>query len=285
MTGYHEGEIAVQTAAGVLDRARRLESLLVGNYVAGRMGEYLARRNLAIITTTDGDGRLWTSPLLAEPGFLQAGGFALAVRALPVPGDPLAELQAGAQIGLITIDFAARRRFRINGEIRSVDAGGFVIAIEQAYGNCPKCIHPRVVDLDPAQQAGGGARRLTGLDDGELEIVARADTFFLGTVHPSRGADCSHRGGEPGFLRAEDGALCWPDYPGNDMFNSFGNLAVDPAAALLVIDFAGRRALHLSGSAVVEWARPGGALDTGRRVRFTPVAIISVAHPELAVSG
>ena len=57
------------------------------------------------------------------------------------------------------------------------------------------------------------------------------ETFFLGTTHPDRGVDTSHRGGPAGFVRVEDGALWWPDYPGNNMFNSFGNLAVDDTAA------------------------------------------------------
>ena len=44
-----------------------------------------------------------------------------------------------------------------------------------------------------------------------------------------------------------------PDYPGNNMFNSFGNLALDPTAALLFIDFRSGRTLQLSGSAHVTW--------------------------------
>jgi hypothetical protein len=55
------------------------------------------------------------------------------------------------------------------------------------------------------------------------------------------------------------------------MFNSLGNLAVDPAAALLFIDFATGRTLHLSGRAALEATQPGTPGDdgyTGRRVRF-----------------
>jgi uncharacterized protein len=69
---------------------------------------------------------------------------------------------------------------------------------------------------------------------------------------------------------AGDGAW-WPDYPGNSMFNSFGNLVVDPAAALLFLDFETGQTLHLSGTAEVEWTAAGVDGDdggTGRRVRF-----------------
>ena len=62
------------------------------------------------------------------------------------------------------------------------------------------------------------------------------------------------------------------------MFNSFGNLAVDDSAALLFLDFADGRALQVSGTAVLEWTDPGAAGDdggTGRRVRFSPEAVVA----------
>ena len=99
-----------------------------------------------------------------------------------------------------------------------------------------------------------------------------ADTFFLGTTNPERGSDTSHRGGAPGFVRVDGDRLWWPDYPGNNLFNSFGNLAVDPEAALLFFDFDTGRTLQLSGTAEVDWdaaGRPGDDGRTGRRAVFT----------------
>ena len=105
--------------------------------------------------------------------------------------------------------------------------------------------------------------------------MRRAGTFFIGTAHPGRGADCSHRGGPPGFVREDDGELRFPDYHGNNMFNTLGNLAVDPAAALLFPDFATGRTVQLSGTAAVEWRAPGPAdgVASGRIVRFAPQAV------------
>ena len=58
-------------------------------------------------------------------------------------------------------------------------------------------------------------------------------------------------------MYADHETVEWPDYPGNNMFNSFGNLAVDPTTALLFIDFRSGRTLQLSGSAHVAWtSRP-----------------------------
>ena len=80
-----------------------------------------------------------------------------------------------------------------------------------------------------------------------------ADTFFLGTSHAQYGTDASHRGGPAGFVHADANGVRWPDFPGNNMFNSLGNLAVDPAAALLFVDFLSGRTLQLSGAAQVRW--------------------------------
>ena len=109
----------------------------------------------------------------------------------------------------------------------------------------------------------------------DTELIRSADTFFLGTTHPERGNDASHRGGPAGFVRADPQTVDWPDYPGNNMFNSLGNLAVDPTAALLFIDFASGCTLQLSGSAYVGWhARPTDG-DTGRRVQFSTERVVA----------
>ena len=73
--------------------------------------------------------------------------------------------------------------------------------------------------------------------------------------------------------------LWWPDYPGNNMFNSFGNLAVDDEAALLFVDFRSGTTLHLSGSAEVQWTPPGVAGDdggVGRRVAFSVDCVVAL---------
>lgn len=291
MAGYHEGEIAVQERAGVRDLGRRLESMLAGNYLMGRVVDFLEACEIALITGADGEGDLWTSPLIAAAGFLRAAGAELAVRALPRPGDPLDGLAVADEIGLAAIDFATRRRLRVNGVITAVDEAGFVIAIDQAYVNCPKHIQRRVL-LDASPRPGPArSRRLERLGADEVALIGASDTVFLGTRHPDRGVDCSHRGGPAGFVRAEPSAggaqrLWWPDYPGNNMFNSLGNLAVDPAASLLFLDFAGRRALHLSGSAALGWDRfgPGDDAGTGRRVEFTVRSAVLAERPELSAS-
>jgi predicted pyridoxine 5'-phosphate oxidase superfamily flavin-nucleotide-binding protein len=195
---------------------------------------------------------------------------------------PALNIADGEPVGLLAIDFAGRRRVRVNGTVIAVAADGFDVAVDQAFGNCPRYIEQRrLVHAEPPVDA--RVVRSNALSADQVALITRSDTFFLGTVHPQRGADASHRGGPPGFVHVDGDRLWWPDYPGNNMFNSLGNLAVDPSAALLFIDFDTGATLHLSGSAVLDWS--DAASDdggTGRRVHFT---VESVAAGTSALRG
>lgn len=275
--GFHAGELAVQQRAGVRDDAARLVRMLEPAQLRGGMAAFLRERTFAVITGRDQAGRLWTSPLAGSPGFLEAASPAvLDVHARLADTDPLRGLAAGQKVGLVVVEFATRRRVRINGVLAEAAEDKLAVEVEQAYGNCPQYIRPRSLDPDVLAAAVGGVRYGTALSPQDVAQVGAADTFFLGTAHPRRGCDASHRGGPRGFVRVRpDGGLRWPDYPGNNMFNSFGNLAIDPAAALLFLDFDTGRTLQLSGTAEVEWddSAPGGTSE--RSVAFTPQQLVA----------
>ena len=273
-TGFHEGELAVQDRAGVRAQAARLgDAMLATPDLNGGMSTFLAHREFAVLTARDADGRLWTSPLLSAPGFLEAHDRELQVHAIPHAGDPLYGVAPNQPVGMLAIEFATRRRVRVNGTLTAVGDAGLLISVDQAYGNCPKYIHPR--HLERGSDSDRRVEHASTLSPHHEELITTSDTFFLGTIHPTRGADASHRGGPPGFVHVDGNTLWWPDYPGNNMFNSFGNLAVDPSAALLFIDFDTGATLHVSGKAAVEWVTPsdidGG---TGRRVRLTVESVV-----------
>ena len=259
---FHEGELAVQDSAGVLDDARRTGRFIRDAISPGARG-FLAERPFAVIAGAAPDGRLWTSILSGGLPFLVSSddGQQLRVGGRPRVDDPLSPgLRAGASIGLVAIDFEARRRFRVNGRLLASDSG-LVIDVREAYSNCPKYIHayaprPEGPALDRT------ARNADQLDAAQSRWIERADTFFLGTLHPEAGADASHRGGPPGFVRVGGPrSLTWRDYRGNNFFNSLGNAVVNPAAALLFLDFETGSTLQLSGRLRIDWPaeREGGA--------------------------
>jgi predicted pyridoxine 5'-phosphate oxidase superfamily flavin-nucleotide-binding protein len=278
--GFHAGELAVQRRAGTREEAERLSPMLDPAELRGGIVAFLADRTFAVITARDADGRLWSSLLTGPAGFLEAvTPTTLSIHARLPEGDPLHGLPAGQQAGLVVVEFAARRRVRVNGTLTTAADGALAIDVEQAYGNCPQYIHQRVLAPgDPGQRDVGDVRRDAHLSRADAELIGGADTFFLGTTNPERGSDTSHRGGAPGFVRVDGDRLWWPDYPGNNLFNSFGNLAVDPEASLLFFDFDTGRTLQLSGTAEVDWdaaGRPGDDGQTGRRAVFTVQRLVA----------
>ncbi|CAN5197932.1 pyridoxamine 5'-phosphate oxidase family protein [soil metagenome] len=273
--GFHKGELHVQRRAGVQAQAARLRGMLEPVELRGGIVTFLAERTFAVITGRDDANRLWTSPLTGQPGFLEASSpTTLTIHTALLSGDPLYQLGAGQPVGLVVVEFATRRRVRINGLLADVSGDGLVVEVEQAYGNCPQYIHHRRLVPDTGDAASPDVRRGLTLDDEDVELIRSADTFFLGTTHPERGNDASHRGGPAGFVHVSGNELWWPDYPGNNMFNSFGNLAVDAAAALLFLDFQAGRTVALSGTAALEWVSEDEE-PTGRRVRFTVENVVS----------
>lgn len=139
--GFQSGELAVQTRAGVRSRAERLAPMAARGQLRAATADFVAAAQLAVLTARDTAGRLWTSPLLGQPGFLRAvTPTTLQIKTSIPDADPLHGLPPGQPAGLVVIDFAARRRVRINGVLAHADSGGLAIEVDQAYGNCPKFI-------------------------------------------------------------------------------------------------------------------------------------------------
>jgi hypothetical protein len=86
----------------------------------------------------------------------------------------------------------------------------------------------------------------------DRSFIETRPLFFLATADASGRPDCSYKGGAPGFVRVTDvDELAFPDYDGNGMFRSLGNVLVNPAVALLFIDFERPDRLRVNGSARV----------------------------------
>ena len=88
-------------------------------------------------------------------------------------------------------------------------------------------------------------------------FIESRSLFFLATADALGQPDCSHKGGDPGFVRiTADDELAFPSYDGNGMFRSLGNLLVNPAVALLFIDFERPNRLRVNGRARIVFDDP-----------------------------
>lgn len=263
---YHEGERTVQARTGADQLAAR-HAGLIRPYMPDGLARFLQSQRWLVISGEDGDHRVWASVLTGPPGFVFADDeLTLRIAASPDACDPLHDLGAAADdepIGVLTIDLVRRLRARINGKVRR-EADGLVVSVEQAYANCSKYIQrrPMIPWSDAASHRAAAVSAASDrLDDEHLELIASADTCFLATKAPGHGADVSHRGGRPGFLHSidDDSALRFPDFVGNGMFNTLGNLELDDRAGLAIPDFRTGALLQISGNATVDYDSPPDA--------------------------
>ncbi|WP_371549147.1 pyridoxamine 5'-phosphate oxidase family protein [Streptomyces sp. NBC_00554] len=262
---YHSGSRAVQDRVGVRDVADHVGQA-VGQGIRPVAAAFLEQQPMLVLGAADpASGAVWASLLTGEPGFLRATGpRQISVVGGVRAGDPLAGALSGQDtpVGTIALDPRSRRRMRLNGRARPTPRG-LAVEADQIFSNCPKYLQRRE-SYETADRPSAAARRSCELTTEQREFIESADTFFLATVH-EHGADASHRGGNPGFVRADSPyELSWLDYPGNSMFLTLGNLAVDPRAGLLFLDWVSGAVLQLTGTARTEFG-PDGV----RTVRFT----------------
>jgi predicted pyridoxine 5'-phosphate oxidase superfamily flavin-nucleotide-binding protein len=270
--GFHAGEIEVQMRLGVRADAERVGDT-IGSEIPAAFRPMLRGQRMAVAASLDERGRPWASLLTGPGGFIQAiDDHLLRLAVVPPLDHPLtANLRARPELGLLAIDLRTRRRLRFNGRgLLSPD--GVFLLVDEVYGNCPKYIQKRRLVGDGAASA-VTVRRSTSLDERTRALVARADTFFIASAHPGGGADASHRGGRPGFVRVlDDTTLEFPDYPGNNMFNTLGNLLGHPRAGLLFVDFEKGDLVQLTGRARVLWEPATAVRVAIEEVRETPGA-------------
>lgn len=93
-----------------------------------------------------------------------------------------------------------------------------------------------------------GDRQSARFTEAEIDFIARRDSFYMATVSESGWPYVQHRGGPAGFLRVVDAAtLAFADFRGNRQYISLGNMATNDRAALIVMDYPGRRRLKIYG--------------------------------------
>ena len=119
--------------------------------------------------------------------------------------------------------------------------------------------------------------RRSAFTDDDKAFIESLEFFFLATADPVGRPDCSFKGGAPGFARVvSPDLLVWPDYDGNGMFKSLGNVAVNPSVGLLFIRMGeAPKRLRVNGHATISLDDPMMAEFPGAQalVRVTPVDI------------
>lgn len=265
---FHEGERRVQQLAGETQEADRIGPMISANIPAGAI-PFLQEQSLLILAILD-NGAMWCLPIAGKSGWMSTTRKTIHLDLNQTIGSVDERILSAADhqqlVGGITLDFATRRRLRMNGRLKRVTPDGLLITVAEAYPNCPKYITQRTLvwsDNSPQSPSLEGE----SLTDELRDAIRKTDTLFVATQHPERGLDASHRGGDPGFVECpSDKTLRIPDYAGNNLFNTLGNLEVDSRVGILVPRFNGRGSIAISGTATVHYEDEG-------RIRWMTVTV------------
>lgn len=256
---FHRGEQTLHDRLGIKDRQEALGRRMMRRFMPDQHREFFAQLPFVILGSVDKSGAPWASIVGGPPGFVSTPtDTTMRIAAQPLPGDPLADgLPVNASVSLLGIEPHTRRRNRANLRVEGRDETGIDLRLAMSFGNCPQYIQTREVDWSGFAATPPALKQLDTLTDEVLALISRADTFFVASYNDQDdpetigGADVNHRGGKPGFVKAEGTALTIPDFRGNNAFNTLGNFLVNPKAGLLFLDFDTGDVVQMTGSAAI----------------------------------
>ncbi len=274
---WHEGELRLQRRAGVTARMDEVGRRVLRDYLTEQHRDFYPLLPFVVLGAVGTGGDAWATLRAHRPGFLSSTDPHHLAAALPRdPSDPADDgMENGAAVALLGIELSTRRRNRANGTIERTGPDNFIVAVEQAFGNCPRYIQRRDFTFvrDPDQPPDAPPVEGRRLDDAARAMIERADTFFVASYFDGqdgrRQIDVSHRGGPPGFVRVDIGArdadggdvLTIPDFAGNRFYNTLGNIAVNPRAGLAFVDFDSGDLLQMTGDAEILFDAPPESPD------------------------
>ena len=247
----------------------------------------------------------WASMLMGPPGFMRTPDCADAARSMRARWrrDPLAREPGGrrADRRCSASSSQTRRRNRMNGRGRARTHDGFGVRGRQSFGNCPQ-VHPgartragsirrgRLAVARPAQDArsiSAAAARWCAAPTRSSSPAPRRPARRSRGARGRRFAPRRQAGLRARRRRGRRTLLTAPDFAGNNLFNTLGNLALDPRAGLLFIDFARGDRLHMRGGCqrVVEGDELDAFAGAQRLVRFRVREVLRISGaPRLAWS-
>jgi predicted pyridoxine 5'-phosphate oxidase superfamily flavin-nucleotide-binding protein len=121
---------------------------------------------------------------------------------------------------------------------------------------------------------------LRHLNDTMRDFIGRQEMMFLATADAAGDCDSTFRAGPPGFVRVLDEQhLSWPEYRGNGVMASLGNITENAHVGLLFIDFREAIGLHVNGTAeIVEDPDEQADTPAGQRARLWVVTRVEEAY-------
>ncbi len=284
-TNFHSGERQLQEEDGI--DAEAYESVMTQpfspqlNPVEVR---FVNGRTFGVAASIDADGRPWSTPLFGAAGQLFAVENDTTVRVRPgLPGDHplLSDIADNGQMGVLYFDPSLRRRAKSLGSGTVEDDGSITYRMSRNFGVCNRYIFKRTHEA-PEQSGtdvtGATPSAVDALSADNITQLRAADTTFIASRHAERGVETTHRGGPAGFVTVEDAkTITLPDYPGNGMFNTLGNVLLDDRIGFMTVDFSTGRVLQITGRGQVTPSAEDDPMST-RTLRISIDEVRSSRH-------
>lgn len=234
------------------------------------MAEFALGADLFLFATPAADGTLHFTTLSGPAPLVEVAG----PETLRVGFPECGPRPAAGRAGGLAISLGLARRARINGELSDA-AGRLELHADETFTLCRKYMAPSLsVGCEP--HAGPTSCEAIALDDPYLaDLLPTAETSFLASVSPGGGPDVAHRGGPPGFLTidAATRTLTWPEFVGDGVFKSAGNVRATGRITLLVVDTGTGDGVELIGNAAYTNVR------TQRSARLDPLVQFRDHYP------
>lgn len=269
---FHEGEVTLQKKFGVHESVMQYAPKFLRPYMPGQHRDFYQGIPFLVVAARDKRGNMWASLLANELGtadfVTSPDDTTLDIHAEPVYGDALQDaFQEGDDLGILGIEFATKRRNRVNGRVtgRSEKDAAIRFSVDMSFGNCPQYIRPRkwwttTPTCDRNNSERPAIQRHDRLTEEQMQQLRESDTMFLATGYrgegenPRFGNDASHRGGPKGWILVKDDhTLVLPNFSGNDMYNSMGNLVLDNRMGVTVPLMETGGMIQLTGTTEMEF--------------------------------
>lgn len=250
---FHEGEYHIQEIMGVRKSSDTLSSM-IKDTIPPIASEFLKNLNFCIITISTKEDDLFTSTVYSIDNYIEVLNQSQICISLKNHSYIPKEFYNAKyiNIGMIGLNFEKAMRIRINGK-GHIKENKLYLSIDEIYSNCPKHIKKRVLQKETKSFDAKDIIKEKFLSKEVIKIISDIDTFFIATSHKEKGLDVSHKGGNKGFLKVlTTNQLLFEDMPGNNLYNSIGNIYTNPNINIFFIDFKNNDTCHIKGTAILK---------------------------------
>ena len=298
---FHQGEIALQKKLGIDKEIGERTKGFIRSYMPEQHRRFFTSCPFTVLALVDDEGYPVAVPVWGEGDFIESPSptqlrFSLQVQVWNMMLGALnLDVIAGSKIGIVGIEYATRRRNRLNGTISHATDGNLTVLVDQSFGNCPQYIHKRnttkkrrlaidgQLDNSTSDNVNMTTTTTNVIDTRARTIIESAETFFIASRHRSlgqeanEGLDVSHRGGKAGFVNVKGNTITFPDFSGNKFFNTLGNILLDPRVGLCFWDNETGDLFFVKAKAKVKPIESKASVFKGAE-RFVSLSVISVTH-------